>query len=178
MTERNNHDDNRASNLEAPVRRISVFHDAAIRRLDVQIGIWDSLEGKAHNVLSIGSAILPITLGLLSASSFDVPLLAAILLVLAVLAYFALLACSWLILRASDRISVGEPLAMLHEHMESGLYSGEGLQLWVAEESEVSVRANDAELLIRAKHVGCASYSLYAESGLLALAGILTLFLG
>lgn len=95
MTERIDPDGERTIDLDAPVRRIAVFHEAALKRLDVQVDIWNSLEEKAHNVLSIGSAILPITFGLLGVSSFDIPLGAAILLVFAVVAYFALLACSF-----------------------------------------------------------------------------------
>lgn len=164
--------------LDAPVRPIAVYHDAALKRLDIQTGLWDRLDEKAHNALSIGSAILPITFGLLSVSSFEVPRGAEVILVLAVVAYFVLLGCSWFILRTTSRMAIGVPISALYQHLKGGTYTGEGLQLWVAEEYDASTQQNEGVLFRKAKYVGRANYALYTESALLAIAGIVTLLFG
>jgi hypothetical protein len=164
--------------LEETVQPIAVYHDAALKRLDIQIGRWDQLDGKAHNALSIGSAILPITFGLLGVSSFDVPLGAKVILVLAVVAYFVLLGCSWLILRTTSRMAVGAPMSVLHQYLEEGIYTGDGLLLWVDEEYDSSTRQNEGTLFRKTTYVGRANFALYAESTLLAIAGIVTLLVG
>ena len=164
--------------FEETLRPIAVYHDAVLKRLDIQIGRWDQLNGKAHNALSIGSAILPITFGLLGVSAYDVPLAAKAFLVLAVVAYFVLIGCSWFILGTTSRIAIGAPTSVLHQHLEEGIYTGDGLQLWVAEEYDSSTRQNESALFRKATYVGRANYALYAESALLAIGGIVTLLFG
>jgi hypothetical protein len=156
---------------------VSVFHDAAVKRLDIQITSNDALDSKAWNALSIGSAILPITFGLLGLSEIDVPWPAWICLGLAGLAFGALLAHAWTITFGAYSMRTGGPITELREHTESGEYPGEGLLLWLAREYESATTANEATIFRKSKYVGRACAALYLEIGFLSLAAVFTLVL-
>jgi hypothetical protein len=165
-----------ASNSDATL--VSVFLDAATKRLDFQFSTDDALDSRAANVLSIGSAILPITFGLLGISGADVPLVAAIFLVLAGVAYVVLLALSWLTVSKTGSLAAGAPIGVLRRHVDGMEYSGEGLRYWVAKEYEASVSRNERILYHKVKYVGLANYALYVQSAFLSLAGVISLLFG
>jgi hypothetical protein len=156
---------------------VAVFHDAAVKRLDIQIGFVDALDSKAWNALSIGSAILPITFGLLGLSDIDVPWPAWICLGLAGLAFASLLAHAWTITFGAYSMRTGGPITELREHTESGEYPAEGLLLWLAREYESATTANEATIFRKSKYVGRACAALYLESAFLSLAAVFTLVL-
>jgi hypothetical protein len=156
---------------------IAMYHEAAVKRLEIQIGTFDALDAKAWNALSIGSAILPITFGLLGFSKVAIPGVAWIVLSLAGVSYAALLGLSWVITRRTYRIAVGAPITTLRDHVAGQEYTGEGLQLWLANEYELSTTQNETTLLNKARFVVGASYALYLESAFLSLAAVATLIL-
>ena len=157
---------------------VRVFRAAAPTRLDVQFNTHVALDNKLGNVLSVGSAILPITFGLLGLSHTDVPIAAAIFLIGAGTAYGVLLGLSWVVVRRTANLAAGAQIGVLRAHLESGEYTGEGLRQWVANEYEGSIRGNEEILFRKARYVGSASYALYLESALLSLAGVVSLLFG
>jgi len=157
---------------------VTVFLDAATKRLDIQFNTHVALDNKLGNVLSVGSAILPITFGLLGLSNTDVPIAAAIFLIGAGIAYGVLLGLSWVVVRRTANLAAGAQIGVLRAHLESGEYTGEGLRQWVANEYEGSIRENEEILFRKARYVGSASYALYLESALLSLAGVVSLLFG
>ena len=176
MSERGNDDSSESPDSEPTP--VSVFHNAAVKRLDIQIGSNEALDSKAWNALSIGSAILPITFGLLGLSEIHVPWPAWICLGLSGLAFAALLAHAWTITFGAYSVRTGGPITELREYTESGEYPGEGLLLWLAREYESATTANEATIFRKSKYVGRACAALYLESAFLSLAAIFTLILG
>ena len=160
------------------VTPISVFHEAAREQLEIQIGAFNALDTKAWNALSIGSAILPITFGLLGVGNVDIPLLGAVALGFAVIAYAVVLWYAWRITSRTDRLRTGELITSLSNHVDNREISSEGLRLWLARGYERAIIANEDTLLHKATYVGRASNALYAESLFLSLAAILTLIFG
>ena len=111
------------------VTPIALFHEVASKQLDIQISAFNALDSKAWNALSIGSAILPITFGLLGVSNVDILLLGAIALGLAVVAYAILPWYAWRITTTTSRLRAGEPVSALSNYVDNREFSGEGLQL-------------------------------------------------
>ncbi|MBA2277730.1 MAG: hypothetical protein H0W06_08175 [Chloroflexia bacterium] len=149
-----------------------VFYDAAARFLDVQIRTNHELDNKTANAFSVGSTVLPLTFGLLNLSARTVPITTIIALVLALVAYLALVS---LALRAS-RIRALEyrpDLPTLERHSET--YPGDSLRRWVATEYLASIEMNQANLERKAYWVGAVTTALYAEGLLLSLAALFTL---
>ena len=173
-------EDNEApfTSAELATSPVSVFHDAATKRLDILIGADDALDSKAWSALSIGSAILPVTFGLLGLSNLDIPWMAWVFLGLAGASYGVLLAHAWMITSGTYRLRTGGPIAELRQHLESREYSGEGLLLWLAQEYDLAIRANEGSISKKATYVGRASYAVYLESALLTIAAIITLIFG
>ena len=157
---------------------VAVFLDATTKRLDIQFSSHVALDSKVGNVLSVGSAILPVTFGLLGLSEADVPIIAAVFLVLAGAAYSVLLGLSWLIVRRASGLATGAQIGVLREHIDSREYTGDALRLWVAKEYASSISRNEQILFQQAKYVGRACYALYVESALLSLAGVISLLFG
>lgn len=157
---------------------VAVFHDAALKRLEIQIGTFDALDAKAWNALSIGGAILPITFGLLGFSDLDVPRLAWILMIAAGAAFAVLLYSAWRITSRTGSLVAGEPITILGEYVDNREFPGEGLLLWLARGYRDATVRNERTLLMKAEYVGRACTALYVESALLALAAIVTLWRG
>lgn len=157
---------------------IAVFHEAAIKRLDIQIGTFHALDSKAATALSIGSVILPITFGLLGFSNIDIPLAGAIALGLAGASYAVLLGCAWLINRQTDLLVAGAPITILSEYVDARAFPADGLQRWLAQGYEDATVINEETLFLKTKYVGRANNALYAESLFLSLAAVLTLAFG
>lgn len=160
------------------VTPIAVFYEAAVKQLEIQTGTFDTLDAKAWNALSIGSAILPITFGLLGIGDVNIPLVGALALGLAVLAYALLLGYVWRITTKTDRFRAGERISTLSDHVDNGSFSGESLQLWIARGYKNASLANEDTLLRKARYVGRASNALFAKSLFLSIAAILTLVFG
>jgi hypothetical protein len=157
---------------------IGVFHEAAIKRLDIQIETFHALDSRAATALSIGSVTLPITFGLLGFSEVDIPLAGTIALGLAGASYAVLLGCAWLINSRTISLVAGEPITILSAYVDAREYSAEGLQGWLAKGYEDATVANEETLVLKGKYVGRASNALYAESLCLSVAAILTLAFG
>lgn len=155
---------------ETPAR---VFYDAATRFLDVQISTNHELDSKGGNIFSVGSAVLPVTFGLLSLSPNSVPRWAIVALVLALIAYGCLLICGW---RASTfrGLEYRPDLQTLDEYRHE--YDGDTLLQWVATEYMESTKVNEWQLERKARWTGAANTALYAEGVFLSVAAILTLF--
>lgn len=162
----------------ADISSVRIFLEAATKRLDIQFAAHAALDARAANTMSVGSAILPITFGLLGLGSLEAPAVATACLLLACGAYAKLLGFSWLIVRKTDTLAAGPQLTVLRGHLASGEYSPDGLGLWVAGEYETSATQNEQTLFSKAAYVGRASYALYIESALLSAAAIVTLLFG
>jgi hypothetical protein len=154
---------------ETPER---VLYDAAARFIDLQVSTNDVLDNKAANIFSVGSTVLPVTFGLLSLAPNSVPALAVIALGASLVAYVALLACTW---RASAirALEYRPDIPTLERH--SHAYEGSILLRWVASEYMRSTEVNRTNLEHKARWTGAANTALYAEGLLLSLAAILTL---
>ncbi|MDP9366703.1 MAG: hypothetical protein M3Q03_00260 [Chloroflexota bacterium] len=149
-----------------------VFRDAALNFLGVQVSTHDTLDTKAAGALSVGSTLLPLTVGLLTLlgeSSIHISSEVVILLVAATFFYLGLLAFWW---RASmvRGVEYRPNIATLEHH--SNAYSGEVLRRWVAEEYAASIRDNAPELSRKARYVGVAVTALVVEVILLSAAAL------
>ncbi len=149
-----------------------VFYDAAARFLDVQVSTNDVLDNKAANAFSVGSTVLPVTFGLLNLSSRTVPTATIVVLILALVAYSALVIFAW---RASliRALEYRPDLPTLQGHSET--VPGELLRRWVATEYLASTELNQAEINEKSRWVGAATTALYAEGVLLSVAALFTL---
>lgn len=149
-----------------------VFHDAAVRFLDVQITTDDTLDRQNATVISVGSAVLPVTVGLLGLSERVIPTEAAATLSIALACYFLLLLCSWRGSRFRG-LEFRPHLPTLREHSDN--YEGSELRWWVALEYVDSTEVNRVSLEQKARWIGAANTLLYLEAFLLSLAALLTL---
>jgi hypothetical protein len=163
---------------DAAITPVAVFYEAASKRLDIQLAAFETLDTKAWNALSLGSAILPIVFGILGFTDVHVPWPAWIFLGGAGIAYAILLVCSWLLTMTTYDVAIGAPITLLHDHVATREYTGEGLQLWVGNEYERSSTRNEDTLLKKSTYVARASFAVYLESVFLSAAALCTLVLG
>jgi hypothetical protein len=178
MTDQNTPAGDAANADAADITPIALLYEAARKQLEIQIGVFEALDTKAWNALSIGSAILPITFGLLGVSDVEIPLVGAFPLGLAVIAYAGLLWNAWLITTRTGQLRAGESITTLSHYVDNRHFPAEGLQLWLARGYRNASVANEDTLLQKAKYVGRASNALYAESLFLSIAAILILIFG
>jgi hypothetical protein len=150
----------------------SVFHDAVARLLDVQIGVNNVLDTRNANLLWIGSAVLPVTVGLLNIGQAQVPRFAVYSLAVSLACYFFLLVTSWWASRFRG-LEFRPHIPTLRDH--SADYTGDVLQQWVALEYLASTEANGRQLVRKARWVGAANTLLYVEGFFLSLAALVTL---
>lgn len=78
MTDESAASDTAVSATVSEVTPIAVFYEAAARLPEAHVGAFNALGTKAWNALSIGSVILPITLGLPGISGVGLPLRGAL----------------------------------------------------------------------------------------------------
>lgn len=150
----------------------SVFHDAVVRLLDVQINTNNALDTRNGTTFSVASTVLPVTVGLLNLGMTRITGSAIVALAAALGCYVLLLVCSG---RASAirGLEFRPHLLTLSEHSQA--YPGNILQQWVAQEYLASTEANGRQLARKARWVGAASVLLYIEGFFLSLAALLTL---
>ncbi len=150
----------------------SVFHDAAVRFLEVQFSVNNLLDTRNGTTFSVGSTILPVTVGLLNLGTTRIPDSAIVCLVVALGCYVLLLGCSW---RASAirGLEHRPHLPTLGTYVED--YFGRALQRWVAQEYLKSTEANRNILAVKGRWLGVASALLYVEGFFLSIAALLTL---
>src|SRR3712207_6511753 len=116
-----------------------VFYNLAVQRLDQQMAQIDTLDNKANTVLSIGSAILPITAGLLVVNNQDPSYLQQLLVTLSVISYLVLVVL-WYEGQRTNRWSFRPDLSTLQAN-SSTLPLAE-TQRWVGNECTLSVDLN------------------------------------
>lgn len=138
---------------------------AAARVLDAQFYLFREFDARGEAVVATGSAVLPVTFGLLSLSSRTVPAGSAVLLGGALCAYIGLLFCSW---RAS-RIRVFDFRPQMEAlETNAAAVTADTLRRWVASEYAAATRYNGPHLDRKGIWVGRAVTALYLEGMLLA----------
>jgi len=149
-----------------------VFYLAAARFLDVQVSTNDVFDSKTSNAFSVGSAVLPVTFGLLGLSGRRVPSETIVILAGALASFLMLVFCVW---RASRIRALSYRPNMRALQKNSAVTRGNTLRRWVAEEYVISTEFNDGRLERKGIWVGRAITFLYVEGFLLSIAAVLTL---
>ena len=154
------------------VSSTQVFHDAAIKFLDVQVSTDDVLDARNVSVFSIATTVLRITIGLLNLRKTPPPHHAVIPLGIALFFYFCLIIAS---LRASRirGLQYRPDLPTMRNYV--GSYDGKDFQQWVGLEYVRSIEDNAISLVRKARWMGYVYVFLYLETLSLSIAAILTL---
>lgn len=147
-----------------------IYHDAAIRFLDVQISTLDALDTKITQYLSASSLGLPVTVALFGAGfqrGRELPDLSYWLIGVALGMYVLVL----LFAALASRIRALEyrpDIATLGEYSET--YEGPDLKQWAASEYGASIEINRKVLVEKARWVGAEALACYGEGFFLSLA--------
>ena len=148
----------------------SVFHDAAVRFLDIQISTSDTLDTRNASIISISSTVLPVTFGLLALGDREIPGRAETALIAALICYILVLVFAWLANSLSRALEYRPHLPTLREH--SQVLSANVLKSWIAEEYLESTEVNKRSLLRKSRLVGAAYTALFAEAVCLSIAAL------
>ena len=155
-----------------------VYHDAALAFLDQQVRINEVLDGRALQVFTIGSTVLPLTFALLNLTGDEAPPVAGWLLGAALVFYTVLIGCAAGAIR--QRLMEYRPeiatLAVLAEEYRSLPLGGVVLQQWVAREYQESIEANRPLLTSKGRWIGWLNAMLFVECLCLSAAAGVTLF--
>jgi hypothetical protein len=150
----------------------AVFREAAGRFLDVQFRINETLDARNAGTFSIGSAVLPVTVGLLGLAEREIPTRANYTLIAALVCYLLLGACFWWA-SLTRQLEYRPHLPTLERY--SGEYTLIALEEWVGREYVDSAQTNEPQLERKSRWVGAATTLLFIEAVLLALAAFWTL---
>lgn len=156
-----------------------VYHDAALAFLDQQVHINEVLDGRALQVFTIGSTVLPLTFALLNLTGDEAPPLAGWLLGTALAFYTVLIGRAAGAVR--QRLIEYRPeiatLATLAEEYRSLPAGGMVLRQWVAREYQQSIETNRPLLTSEGRWIGWLNAMLFVECLCLSAAAGVTLFL-
>jgi uncharacterized membrane protein YiaA len=156
---------------------IDAYHDAATTLLRTQLDTINSLTTKANTALSVGSAVLPLTLGILRAIDDDPSTWVLSFVCLAAAAYVMLVGF-WFAATSSRALAQTSPdLTEMSAYLESGEYHGYILKLWTANAYHEATDDNARSIRARSEYIAYAEFALIAECGLLAIGGVLSLAL-
>lgn len=151
-----------------------VYHDAARHFLDAQITSFNQLDTRSSQIFSVGSVALPLAFALLNLGSgrVDIPNGAKWMLLAGLLIYLLLLICVF-IAGTVRTLDYRPNIARLREYSED--LPGAALLRWAANEYQESTEANTEALGRKSWWVGAATFLLYIEGALLAMAALWTL---
>ena len=150
-----------------------VYLEAARHRLDTQVSANVALDNRIAAAFTVGSTVLPLTIGLLNQQFATVDTWVKLLLAAAIAAYVGLL----ILLQAayslrSMRFRPDIPTLQLH----SLTYPSGALRQWVADEYARSILINDRMLIDKGERAKWGLRSLYIEGLLLSFAALATIF--
>ncbi len=151
---------------------IQVYLDTCINLLANQLDAISSLDNKSNTTLSVGSAVLPLSLGIIRAIEEDPPLIVLFPVCLAAAAYVVLVGFWFLATARNQGAQVDPNLTEMSAYLESGDYQGIVLKLWAANAYHESTETNANLLATKGAMVSYAQYALIVECGLLAFAGV------
>lgn len=151
-----------------------VYHDAIRHYLDAQISSFDLLDTRSSQIFSVGSVALPLTFALLNlgTNSLDIPTGAKWTLLAGLGVYLLLLVCVS-IAGAVRGLQYRPDGKALREYSEE--LPGAALLRWIANEYEESTTRNKRSLKFKSWWIGAATFPLYIEGALLAVAALWTL---
>lgn len=150
-----------------------VYLEAARHRLDTQVNANVALDNRIAAAFSVGSTVLPLTIGLLNQQFATVDTWVKALLAAAIVAYVALLVLS-LAAYSLRTLSFRPDVATLRMH--SLIFASDALRQWVADEYARSIVINDQTLIQKGKRAKWGLRSLYIEGLLLSIAALITIF--
>jgi hypothetical protein len=156
---------------------IDAYHDAAVLLLKNQLDAIGSITTKANTALSVGSAVLPLTIGILRALS-DGPSAWVLTFVCLATAAYVVLVGFWFAATSRQSLgSAGPDLTEMNAYLESGGYEGYVLKLWTANAYHEATEFNQHRIDEQSQYVSYAEFALIAECGLLAIGSVLGLAL-
>jgi len=156
---------------------IDAYYDASVRLLDAQLDAINSLTTKANTSLSVGSAVLPLTIGILRTLEGRPSGMLLFFICLAASAYVILVGFWYLATTNRSFAQASPDLTEMNAYLESGEYAGYVLKLWSANAYHEATEANTNRIVEQSQHVGYAEFALIAECGLLAIGSVLSLAL-
>jgi hypothetical protein len=156
-----------------PEATARAFHDAALQTLNVHIETFDKIDVRVSTTLTVGSAILPLTYGLLSLSQINHASLTSFSLKVAVFWYVVMLVFA-LTANSIRLVSYRPDPETLERNSE--LYDDAILLEWVAREYVASVKENAPKLLQKSKWAGGAEIWFTLEAISLVAATFAALF--
>jgi hypothetical protein len=151
-----------------------VYHDAARHYLDAQLSSFDLLDTRSGQIFSVGSVALPLTFALLNLGSnrVDIPTGAKWMLLAGLGVYILLLVCVF-IAGTVRSLQYRPNIFALRQYSEE--LPGAALLRWVGNEYQESTENNKIALRRKSWWVGAATFLLYIEGALLAIAALWTL---
>jgi hypothetical protein len=156
---------------------IDAYYDATVLLLKNQLDAIGSLTSKANTAISIGSAVLPLTIGILRALS-DGPSTWVLTFVCLATAAYVVLVGFWFAATSSTILGpIGPELNEMNAYLESGEYAGYILRLWTANAYHETTELNRHRIDEQSQYVGYAEFALIAECGLLVIGSVLSLAL-
>jgi len=158
---------------ESDPESAEVYLEAARHRLDTQVSANVALDNRIAAAFSVGSTVLPLTIGLLNQQFATIDTWVKVLLAAAIAAYVIVLLCSQAAysLRAV-KFRPDIPTLQLH----SLSYPSDALRQWIADEYARSILINDRMLIDKGKRAKWGLRSLYVEGLLLSFAALTTIF--
>jgi len=151
---------------------IQIYYDTCVNLLKNQLDAIGSLDAKSNTTLSVGSAVLPLSLGIIRAIEENPPMIVLMPVCLAAAAYVVLVGFWFLATARNQGAQVDPNLTEMSVYLESGDYQGIVLKLWAANAYHESTETNADLLAIKGAMVSYAQYALIVECGLLAFAGV------
>jgi hypothetical protein len=148
-----------------------IYYDAAMRRMDRQAGLVDSLDTKARSALGAASALIPI-FGVVFAAFVQTTQAAIVLYGIAFGLYLAMIFFVWQAI-AVRGWSVRPDLPTLERYTREK--NEATISFWVASECAKSVRENGPALRSKAFYVDLSILALALVTVLLSVAALLEL---
>jgi len=153
-----------------------VYYTITTSRLDAQMRQIDQLDTKVATTFTMASVILAFFAGLLTLAAFpanhDIRVVDFIIMGLAIMVYLFLAFSLYKAYQVTDW-SFQPNITDLENYYTE--YSEEGMKQWVADACIASIRVNNPRILQKTARLNAALLAFACESGLIALAGAISL---
>lgn len=156
--------------------KLGIAVEIAKRAVDAQIANADYQDGRMSGALTAGTAILPLTIGLVGIVSDDPAWFETALLVGAIVAYGVLVVSSLALLRYTTMSYRPNPISALENVRKFPEHPIRILQVWAANEYCEATRENAPRLAKRRALVIAALVAYHMEAALLAIAALFAMF--
>lgn len=157
----------------------TVYHDATRALLEDQLQLNELLDGRALQIFTIGSTVLPLTFALLNLTANEAPMIASWILGAALVFYLVLIGCVATMTR-QRLIEYRPDVGLLGELVDDYRMvpdGGDVLREWVAREYQLSIEANRPLLESKGRWISRSNVMLFVECVCLATAAGVTLIL-